>query len=429
MNDDDVGGATAIRFGLATLVVAFGGFGTWAATAPLDSAAVANGEVQVESYRKTVQHREGGIVKTILVRDGTTVQAGQPLVLLDDTAVRASWDQMRSQLWDALGNKARLVAERDGATSIDFARVFADADQPRIHEVRRGQENLFQARRTMLDGQIAVLNRRIEQMNHEAEALRVERLSADRQLQLVDDEVATVEKLVRRGLALKPRLLALQREAAKLQGSRDDYAARIARIGQTIEATRLEIANVTYRQMDEVATELREVDTQIRDLEQRITTTEDALNRTVVRAPQPGIVVGLKIHTIGGVLQPGEAVMDIVPQNESLVVEAHVKPEDIDRVYPGREAHVRFHTFVRGLTPPVAGQVSQVSADLLRDERTGKGYYLARVRLDPQAVTRLPGPLVPGMQSDVLITTGERTTLEYLLAPLVRAMDGAMREK
>ncbi|HSV28188.1 MAG TPA: HlyD family type I secretion periplasmic adaptor subunit, partial [Candidatus Omnitrophota bacterium] len=272
---EKVGGGTAIRVGLATIVVAFGGFGTWAALAPLDQAAVASGEVQVEHYRKTVQHREGGIVRSILVRDGAQVAAGQPLVLLDDTAVRARWSQLRSQYFDALANKARLTAERDGARAIDFNSVFKDPDSPRVQEVRRAQENLFRARRTMLDGQVAVLHRRVEQFQHEAEALKVERLSADRQLELVREEVGTVERLVKRGLALKPRLLALQREAAKLEGQRDDYAARIARIGQSIAATELEISNVAYKHMDEVAKGLREVETQIRDLEQQITAAED----------------------------------------------------------------------------------------------------------------------------------------------------------
>lgn len=425
-----VGGSTTIRVGLAVLAVAFGGFGTWAATAPLDSAAVARGEVKVENYRKTVEHREGGIVKRILVRDGDRVAKGQPLMVLDDTAIRARHEQLLFQYWDALANRARLLAERDGARGVDFAALAGQGGHRRIVEVKRAQANLFKARRAALDGQVAVLEKRILLYDREAEALQAEKRSKERQLVLIREEIGDVRHLVRKGLGRKPRLLALQREAEKLQGERDDYSARIARLRQAQAATELEIANVSYRHLDGVAAELREVETVIRDVEQQLIAAKDSLTRTVIRSPQAGVVVGLKIHTLGAVLQPGDAVMDIVPRNEVLVVEARVAPEDIDRVHPGREAHIRFRTFLRGLTPPAEGQVTHVSADLFRDERDpAQAYYLARVAFDPDSLRKLPGPLQPGMQTDVLITTGERTALEYLLAPLTRAMAVGMREK
>jgi epimerase transport system membrane fusion protein len=178
-----------------------------------------------------------------------------------------------------------------------------------------------------------------------------------------------------------------------------------------------------------VATELREVETSIRDVEQQLTAVDDSLKRTVLRSPQSGVVVGLKIHTRGAVLQPGEAVMDIVPRNETMIVEAKIAPEDIDRVFPGRAAQIRFRTFLRGLTPPAEGKVTQVSADLFHEERTGQPYYLARIAFDPDSLKKLPGPLSPGMQTDVLIIAGQRTALEYLLSPLTRAVSLAMREK
>ncbi|MEW5728817.1 MAG: HlyD family type I secretion periplasmic adaptor subunit [Pseudomonadota bacterium] len=425
---DRVGGSGTIRAGLAVIVLGVGGFGAWAATAPLDSAAVAHGEVKVENYRKTVQHREGGIVREILVRDGTRVTAGQPLVRLDDTPILARWRQLESRLWDALATRARLTAERDGSPEPDFSDL-AGIDDGRAADVRRAQANLFHAARAARQGKQGVLEKRILLLEREADAMAAERRSKGLQLTLVHEEVATVRRLVRRGLAKKPRLLALQREAAKLEGERDDYGARIARIGQAIAATELEIANLATDHLNQVASGLREVEAEIRSLDEEMTAVRDALTRTVVRAPRGGVVVGLQVHTVGAVLQPGDRIMEIVPQNETLVVEARIRPEDIDRVHAGREARVRFRTFLRGLTPPAEGRVTQVSADLFRDEATGAGYYLARVRLDPASVERLPGELVPGMQTDVLITTGERTALEYLLAPLTRAMDMAMREK
>lgn len=424
-----VGGGTTIRVGIATLAVAAGGFGLWGALAPLDAAAVARGEVKVENYRKTVQHMEGGIVRSIEVRDGAEVAQGQPLMLLDDTAIRARHQQLLSQYWDALAAKARLAAERDGSAQVDFAAWLPDTDHSRIVEVTRAQANLFRARKATLDGQVAVLRKRLVLYDREADALAAEQRSKDRQLTLVREEVETTAMLVRKGLGRKPRLLALQRDAERLQGERDDYSARIARLRQAQASTELEIANVAYQHLSEVATELREVEASVRDVEQQLTAVEDSLKRTVVRSPQSGVVVALKIHTRGAVLQPGEAVMDIVPRNETLVIEAKVPPEDIDRVIPGRQAQIRFRTFLRGQTPPASGEVTQVSADLFHEERTGQPYYLARIAMDPDSLKKLPGPLTPGMQADVLITTGERTALEYLLGPLSQRMALALREK
>jgi HlyD family type I secretion membrane fusion protein len=426
---DQVGGRKARRLGWATLIVAFGGFGGWAALAPLNAAAVAHGEVKVENYRKTIQHMEGGMVRAILVRDGDRVAAGQPLILMDDTAIRAKWTQVTFQYWDTLATKARLLAERADATSVNFAEIMPNLEHPRAAEVIRAQEQLFKARHAMLDGQVAVLRKRMELNDREAQALEAEQGSATRQLKLIEQEVKSNQYLVDRGLGRLPQLLSLKREGERLAGQRDDYGARIARLRQAQASTELEIANITYQHLDEVANDLRDVEAQARDLEQQLTAVTDALRRTVVRSPQDGVVMGLKTHTVGGVIQAGDDLLDVVPEHENLVVEARVAPEDIDRVYTGREARVRFRTFLHGITPPATGRVTNVSADLFHDERNGNPYYLARVSLDPESLKKLPGPLAPGMQTDVLITTGERTALQYLLAPLDRALAAAMREK
>ncbi|MDA8229833.1 MAG: HlyD family efflux transporter periplasmic adaptor subunit [Magnetospirillum sp.] len=228
---------------------------------------------------------------------------------------------------------------------------------------------------------------------------------------------------------MRPRLLALEGDAERLQGERDDFAARIAQVQQGIASTQLEIANVDYRHLEEVANTLRDVEGDIRKVEQERAAIQDQLRRTVIRAPQDGVVVNMKIHTVGAVVSAGDSIMTVVPEAERLVVVARVRPEDIDRVRTGRRAQARFRTFLPGITPPAYGKVTRVSADLLHDERTGQGYYRARVRLDPNSLRRLPGPPLPGMQADVLIDTGARTALEYLIDPLARAMALAMREK
>ncbi len=423
-----VGGLGALRLGFATLAVAFGGFGVWAATAPLDSAAVAQGEVVVESYPKKVEHQDGGLVKAILVHDGDRVVAGQPLVELDATAVRARYRQLEAQYWDDLTARARLVSERQDLDRVDFSALPA-TDYPQLAAMERAQVNLFEARKRSVDGQVAVLRKRIIQFQRQADALAVEQRSVDTQLELIGEEVATVKHLLARGLGIKPRLLALERDAAQLQGQRDDFGARIAQVEQGIASTELEMANVSYHHLEEVANDLKEVEADIRKVVQEKYAIGDSLRRTVIRAPQAGVVVGLKVHTVGAVIEPGREIMEIVPQHTPLVVDARVDPSDIDRVVVGRPAQVRFLTFLPGLTPPARGKVIRVSADLMRDERTGQGYYLTRVALDPESLAKLPSPPVPGMQTDVLITTGEHTALDYFIAPLARAMSLAMREK
>lgn len=266
---NEVGGRTARRVGFATVLLAFGGFGLWAGLAPLNAAAVAQGEVKVENYRKTIQHMEGGIIRSILVRDGDEVQAGQPVIMLDDTAIRARWTQLTFQLWDTLATRARLQAERAEAAAVDFSQL-PDRDHPRAREVIHAQEQLFKARRTMLSGQVAVLRKRMVLYEREAEALTAEQNSADRQLRLMEQEIKSTQYLVDRGLGRMPQLLALKREAERLTGQRDDHGARVARLRQAQASTELEIANITYKQMDEVATQLRESEAQARDLEQQL---------------------------------------------------------------------------------------------------------------------------------------------------------------
>lgn len=428
-DDRDGGGRAAIRVGAVVVLVAFGGFGAWAALARLESAAIAHGEVKVESYRKTVQHREGGIVRRILVAEGDRVAAGQPVVLLDDTSLRARWRQLHDQYLDALADKARLLAERDQAPAIDFSILAAEGAGSHVAEVERAQTALLAARRALLAGQAAVIGKRLGQLDREAEAVVAEQVAKDRQIDLIRDEAGVVAELVRKGLGLRPRLLALQRDEARLVGERNDSVAQVARIRQQQAAAELEIANIRTKRLDQVADDLRHEDTILRDLQQQLVAARDVLSRTVVRAPQDGVVVGLRVHTPGGVLAPGEAIMDVVPGDDQLVVEAQVKPEDVDRVHPGRPAQVRLHTFMAGLTPPALGRVVRVSPDLIRDDHANTSYYLARVVLDPASLRRLPGPLSPGMQADVLIATGARTPLEYLVEPLSRSMAVAFRER
>jgi HlyD family secretion protein len=420
----------SILFGLAVVVLAFGGVGTWAALAPLDSAAVAPGEIVVKSNRKTVQHLEGGIIGQLLVKEGDRVEANDILIKLDDTRARASLSLVTGQYQAALAREARLIAERDEAATIKFARELIDgARDPAVQDLMQGQVNVFEARRQSLEGQQAVLRRRVEQYKEEIVGLQALERAQKRQLDLIAEETASVKDLVERGMERKPRLLALQRAWADLEGSRGENIAQIARAKQNIAGTELEIIQLRRARLDQVTTDLHEAQTQINDFRERMLAAADVLKRIDIRAPQGGIVVGLKFHTPGGVIQAGEAIMDLVPQKEMLIVEARIRPDDIDDVHPGLPAQVRLTAFKQRITPAVEGTVALVSADRLTDQRTGEPYFKAQVELDPASLSSLPKTgLYPGMPADVIIITGKRTALEYMISPFTDALQHAFRE-
>lgn len=401
----------------------FGGFGGWAAFAPLDGAAIAPGVVNIESNRKTVQHLEGGIVGAILARDGDFVVAGQPLLRLDDTRARAELDMLRVQRDAALALAARLVAERDGAETVSFPDHLVDGPEA------RAEANVFQARRQALEGQTAILTQRAAQHREEIAALSAEIDAARKQASLIAQEIADVQSLVAKGLERKARLLALQRQAAEIEGLRNRNEAMIAKVRRDIGETELQIVELRTTMLNEAVQGLRETQEKIAKLEEEIRAAEDVLARTTVTAPASGVVVDLQVHAVGAVIQPGQRLMDIVPQDEQLVVEARVEPADIDVVAAGSPARVKLTAFSQRTTPALDARVKWVSADRLVDERTGQPYYLARVELAESALAEAGvSELYPGMPAEVMIASGRRTMLDYLMSPLMRSIDRAGRE-
>lgn len=431
MPADPLGAAPTIGVGLLVLFLFFGVFGSWAAFAPLDSAAVASGIVSVDTNRKTVQHLEGGIVGAILVRDGDVVEAGQVLIRLDETQARASYDLLYGRWTSAKALEARLLAERDSKDGITFPAELLDRGQDaEVAELISGQINIFEARISALAGQIAILEQRVAQYAEEIKGLEGEIASQDTQLGLIKQEIDDVTTLYEKGLALKPRLLALQRNFAEIEGERNKNRAQIARARQSIGETRLQMNDLKATQTNEVVQELRDVQTELFDLSERLSAARDVLSRTEIRAPLAGTIVGLKMHTTGGVIVPREPLLNIVPSGDSLLIEARVDPADIDIVKVGLPAQVRITAFSQRDTPPIDGKVIAVSADRLTDERTGQDYYLARVELTGDLQKALKGaPLHPGMQAEVMIVTGARTALDYLFKPITQSMNRALREE
>lgn len=419
-----------VIIGAAIVAVFIGFFGIWAAIAPLNTAAIASGEVMVDGRRKTIQHFEGGIVSEILVKDGTVVQAGQVLVRLQQTQAQAMLSLVDGRSIAARSLAARLTAERDGTKKISFPAILQAAkNEPNVRAAMEGQKRIFTARRDSLASKIALLRKRDAQVRTEISGLRSQIKADDRQLALIEEELAGIRSLVRRGLVAKPRLLALERRAAEIGGSRGRNVASVARARQTIGETQLKIEELKTERLNEVVRELREVESQLHDLGERRSASSDVLSRTEIRAPIGGTVVGLKIATTGGVIAAGEAIMDIVPTNTSLIVEAKVSPQDIDIVRAGLEAQVRFTALSQRNSVPVDGEVVSVSADRLSDQFTPEGYYLARIGLPAAIHESLGGvTLHPGMRAEVMIVTGANTALGYFMKPIAESFNRAFRE-
>lgn len=421
-----------IVFGMVMAIILFGIFGLWAVLAPIDSAAIAQGNVMPDSNRKTIDHLEGGIVSEILVKEGEVVEAGQVLVVLDDTAAKARRDLYRGQYVAALATEARLIAERDNAEEVQFPPELTEqvGDDVKVAANLDSQRRLFQSRRESLQGQTDVLQQQIKQSEEEINGLTEQITSSDRQLELLADEIKDVRFLLESGNAAKTRLLALQRRQAEIQGEKGERQAMIARAEQRINEAKIEMFNLKTRFLNEVVGELRDTQVTLSDLEEQLRAAEDVMKRIDIRAPIAGQITGLAVHTVGGVIAPGEPIMDIVPNDDRLIVEARVRPQDIDLVRPGLLARVRLLAFKVRDVPPVEGIVETVSADRFQDERTGESYFTARIEIDESQLEKLDNvELSSGMPTEVLIVTGSRSLFSYLISPIKDSFNRAFREQ
>ena len=406
-----------LRAGLIILFVTFGIFGSWAMLAPLDSAVLAPGVVVVKGNRKTVQHLEGGIVAEILVADGEVVNTGDPLIILDATQPRAELGVLRGQYYTARALESRLLSERDDLETVAFP-ADLDVQDPRAVEAKLNEVQIFDARRASRLGEIEVLEQRIEQLQSQIQGLEALIASKKELNASYSEEIEDLKALLAEGFVDKIRLREMERSLSRNQGEIADHRSSIAQAKMKIGETRLEILQMNKKFKTEVVDQLAETQGKVFDLTERITAIEDKVERTVVRAPVEGIVLGLSTHTIGGVVQSGKPLLDIVPENQELVVDARVSPVDIDRIEVGTEAKIRFSAFKNATTPQVMGQVVKISADRLVDEKSGEPYYQAKVQVSDEGLELLEGlTLLPGMPAEVLIKTGERTLFQYLVQP------------
>jgi len=412
------------------ILVFFGGFGAWAVLAPLDSAALAPGRVTVASNRKTVQHLEGGIVKELLVKEGDAVAGDQVLIKLDDTQARARLDLLYSRYDKLLATEARLETEQASAAEIVFPESLTSRrHQPQVAKILDAEKALFEARQRSTEGRIHIFHKRIAQLHKEISGLAAQVAAEDEQLVIIEDERASFEVLFKKGVVGKARLLRLKREAAKLKGERGDHLSQITQARQRIGETELEIIDLKNSMLNQVVSGLRDTQAELVDVSERLKAAEDILVRTDIRAPQAGVVMGLNVHTEAGVIAPRQHLLDIVPEDDTLVIEAQVTPNDIDVVYAGLSAQVRLTAFKQRNTPLLDGNLTRVSADSFTDERSGASYFLARITIDAAELKKLDGrELYPGMGAEVMIKTGKRTTMDYILAPLTDSLRRAFRE-
>jgi HlyD family type I secretion membrane fusion protein len=407
-------------------------FGIWAAFVPLSSAVIANGVIAVESKRKKVQHLEGGIVERVDVRDGDTVKLGQVLAVLNQTETSAALGVLVSDLDAVTALEARLQAEMTNAASVTFPpELIARKDTSSAKAAMTGQSDLFEQRRQSLDNQVDVMKNRKEQYLEVVSGLQAQLAAVDAQTALIARETQATEDLFNQGLSTLPRVLALKRAAKSLAGQRGELAATIAQNKLKASEIDMQIIELKNDRLDKISTEMRDTQKRRFELTDRVKAANAQANRMTITAPAAGVVVASVIHSPGQVVRGGETVMEIVPQDDRLVVEVQLKPDDADNVQPGIPANVRLIHFKDKFQPVVPGKVISVSADRLVDARTGVAYYQAEIEVDRASVTAVLGDekLQPGLPAEVMISLGSHTALEYLLAPLNRRLQRAMREE
>ncbi len=417
--------------GIVVVILLAGGFGGWASTAEISGALIAQGSLVVDSNVKKVQHPTGGVVGEVRVHDGDWVRAGDILIRLDETVTRANLAIITKGLAGLYARKARLAAERDGADALAVPKEFAGRlDDPEVADALASERRLFDLRRTARAGQKDQLRQKIVQLQEQISGLAAQQDAKAKETTLIEQELTGVRELWKKNLIPLEKLTALEREQARLEGERGQLIAATAQAKGKIAETELQILQVDQDLSSDVAKDLREIDSKIGEYVERKVTAEDQLKRTDIRAPQDGIVFQSTANTVGGVITAGEPIMLIVPEMDTLLAEVKVDPKDIDQVQFGQPVVLRFSAFNMRTTPELNGSVVRIAADTTTDQRSGQSYYLVRVSMTANELSRLGRvKLTPGMPVEAFIQTGERTMLSYLIKPLHDQLMRSFREK
>jgi HlyD family type I secretion membrane fusion protein len=416
--------------GILVILSFLGSLTIWSTLAPIESAVVSPGVVSVASYRKTIQHLEGGIVDDILIDEGDEVQAGQLLIKLQDVQLITQVRQLHVQFAEARAIEARLRAERDNIQQLTMPDDLLSGGviDPEVERAFRSQQKILFARRQQFVDQRSVLEQKIAQAQALIIGLKGQEVSTAKRLELARQELDDIQPLAKKSLVPMPRLRELESKIAELEGLLSEHRGDMAREEKEILEAELQISEQRTSAIAEISEQLRAERARAYDLSQQIVAAEDVLRRTKIRSPIEGIIVNLQIHTQEGVVAAGQPLMDIVPINDELVIEAFVNPEDIDEVRTGLPAHIHLTAQNRRQREVVEGIVADVSADRLADDETGSPYYRARIELNPESRDALGDNLLAGMGADVMIRTGARTPLDYLLQPITRSLQLGLRE-
>jgi HlyD family secretion protein len=420
-----------LTVGFLALAVLVGGFGSWSVLASISGAVIAPGHIEVEQNRQIVQHPDGGVVEAILVTEGATVAAGDPLLRLDGTLLRSEVSIVESQFFEVLARRGRLEAERDDAPSVTFPDelVAAAAERPEVAALMEGQERLFFARLETMAQQIEQLGKRSGQAAAQIEGIDAQLAALRTQLRLIEEELTAQQSLLDRGLAQASRVLALQREQARLEGQVGELTATRAQIGERITEIDIEILRLKSRRQEEALAQLRDLGFRELELAERRRSLFERIERLEIRAPVSGTVHALQVTTPRAVLRPAEPVMYLIPQDRPLVIAVRVHPADIDQVHVGQTVVLMFSAFNRRDRPDIFGRVTMVSADAFTDERTQVSYYRAEIVLAEGEQAKLEGmTLIPGMPVEAFIETEARTPILYLVRPLAIYFNRAFRD-
>jgi HlyD family secretion protein len=419
-----------LHAGLAGVIVLVGGLGGWAITTEIAGAVIASGSVVVDSNVKKVQHPTGGIVGRLHVRDGDQVKAGDIVVRLDDTITRANAAMMAKTLDELRARQARLQAELDDSPEIGFPAELLDrSSDPTVSRVVAGEQRLFQSRRDARAGQKAQLSERIGQLEEQQRAIDEQVAAKKLEIELIQRELDSVRILWKQNLVQISRLTTLERDYARLRGERGALVSSIAQTKGKVTETELQIIQVDQDLHSEAGKELGETRAKISELVEKQVAAEDQLKRVDLHAPQDGRVHQLAVHTIGGVINAGEPIMLIVPE-ERLIAEVRIAPNDIDQIWMGQRAVLRLPAFNQRTTPELNGEVDRISADVTQDQKTSASFYTARIAISDEELARLNGfALVPGMPVEAFLQTGTRTVMSFLLKPLADQIAKAWREQ
>jgi len=417
--------------GYAVIILTFGVVGVWAAVAKLDKAVVAQGFVAVETNRKSVQHFEGGMVREIFIKEGDHVTKGEVLFSLKKVQAQANNDLVKNQLDSGLALEARLLAERDQKENITWPEEFSGRSaEPLLARIMTDQIHQFQERHTSLEGQVSVLESRIEQLTMGIKGIAIEKDSTEKQVGYINDELVNLRDLGKKQLVPMTRVYAMERERTRLEGVIGHSIADTAKAQSSIGEIKIQIQQLRQKFQEDIASSLLEVRQKIADARERVTVAGDVLNRVEIVAPLDGTVQNLKVFTVGQVLRAAETLLEIVPDEEPLVVNAQFSPNDIDSVYGGQQAEIRFPAFHSREIPLMMGRIESISHDRLMDEQTRQFYFLGVISLDRSDIPEEYRPRIrPGMPAEVIVASGERTVLSYIVSPLSESLRKSFRER